>query len=61
MAVGGEVIKVKLIKFINSLFVHFIIVVTSVSDSTTWSAQSSRPRPQSAVSLRRFLTLPASQ
>ena len=36
ITVGGEVVKVKLIKFINSLFVHFIMIV---SDSTSWLGQ----------------------
>ena len=44
ITVGGGAIKFKLIKLINSLFVHFI---TRVSDSTSRGGQSFRPRPQS--------------
>ena len=44
ITVGGGAIKFKLIKLINSLFVHFI---TRVSDSTSQGGQSFRPRPQS--------------
>ena len=44
IAPGGGAIKLKLIKLINSLFVHFI---TRVSDSTSQGGQSFRPRPQS--------------
>lgn len=47
ITVGGGVIKLKLIKLINSLFVHFI---NNVSDSTSQWGQSVRPRPQSALS-----------